>query len=160
MHIREKLPRFEAREQARHKIEIRLIDQLRIRLKGVGAVRHAIEDRARLGLIQQMIEVGIDKQIDLLHIARWQSFEPPRGQSHRRPIDVFTMLKQRAQEICTNKSAPAQHKDRPLEALDLLLQGELGSGCSCGGGWRWRVIHVQFSKSEMIDSASSPHSRR
>ena len=70
--------RFPASKTGRE-VEIRLIDQVAVGLEGISAVGHTVEDRARVNLVQQPVEVGVDEQVYLFDVPLGQVFEAVAG---------------------------------------------------------------------------------
>ena len=93
-------------------------DQLAVGLERVRAVGDAVEDRARLHLVEHAVDVERHERVELAHVARRQVLEPPGGRAARGRDDVGAVLEQRAREVGADEAAGPEHEDRALQRAD------------------------------------------
>ena len=111
MDITGKLARVEPPQQPGDQVEVSAVDQLPVCLERVSAVSDAVEDGPRLHALEQRIQVRVDKQVGYQDMIARQALEPPGGKPRSCPIDVLTMLQQRAQQIGADEAARAQEPE-------------------------------------------------
>ena len=112
--------RREALEQGVRAHQVGAQDQLAVGLERVRAVGDAVEDGARLHLVEHPVDVERHERVELADVAGRQVLEPPGGRAARGRDDVGAVLEQRAREIGAHEAAGPEHEDRALQRADAI----------------------------------------